>query len=306
MLHTLIHATHHLVPDQDLMAGYINGWLYEPTAERIGIVPLPSRLCDAADMEPFDSHFTGEMSHRFLAQNQGTRFAIMPVATDREKQLYAELRRNLPSMKNNNYIAVAKIWNQRYANGKDCFYKVHYHCRIDAKTYTCSKLAEHLASHFRAWQRNANIRTTLLSTEEDCSIIQDQITKHLFTHHGDVPQYNQAPIPIPTCAPLHSLPTSGPSQPGRALQRNTLDQFLSINAQSVFQITGQQEPTTSRKRRTCRRCGNNNDICKGAMKVKDCRNACQDCGDFDCAGRAPKNFQNNRTCDRTGNKIVRS
>jgi len=127
MLHTLLHITHNLVPGQDLMAGWINGWLYEPTAERIGIVPLPDRLREAADMEPFDPHFTGEITHRFLAQNQGTRFAIMPIATDREKRLYAELRQTLPSMNRNEYPAVAKVWNRAHANGIDCFYKVCYY-----------------------------------------------------------------------------------------------------------------------------------------------------------------------------------
>jgi len=106
------------------MAGWINGNLYAPTKERLGIVPVPSRLLQEADMEPFQN--SGQrMQHRYLAQNQGAKFAIIPICTVEEKRLYAKLRQDLPSMQNNDYVAAAKIWNQKYANGTDCFYKVY-------------------------------------------------------------------------------------------------------------------------------------------------------------------------------------
>jgi hypothetical protein len=78
----------------------------------------------AADMEPFDPHYSGKITQRFLAQSQGTKFAILPVGTDQEKKLYGELMRKVPSARSGDWVAAAKIWNQSYANGNDCYYKV--------------------------------------------------------------------------------------------------------------------------------------------------------------------------------------
>lgn len=179
------------------------------------------------------------------------------------------------------------------------------------KSNISAKLAEHLQSHYAIWQRNANIRTTLLSTEEERSLIQDQIQQHSSTHRKEVLQYDQASIPIPSRAPLRSLPAPASLQSSSLLPtnttagQNTLDQFFSLNARSLLQIPSQSEPSSDRQRRRCRRCGKTTDDCAGARSVEFCRKPCQDCGQLDCPGRDPKNYKNSKTCDRSGGRVVR-
>jgi hypothetical protein len=107
-----------------MMDGWINGWLYAPTEEQIGIVRIPHRMRIAADMEPFDPKNPGKITQQFLAQSQGTKFAILPVGTEQEKKHYGEMMRQVPSASSRDWVAAAKIWNQCYANGTDCYYKV--------------------------------------------------------------------------------------------------------------------------------------------------------------------------------------
>lgn len=104
LLHSLLHATYPVVPDQDLMAGFINGWLYEPTAERLGIAPIPDRLKQEFGMAPYDFQQTHKMHHQFLARSQGTKYAVMPVCTDEEKKLYKHLRNTSADMQRNDYV----------------------------------------------------------------------------------------------------------------------------------------------------------------------------------------------------------
>jgi long-subunit fatty acid transport protein len=52
-LHQLLHATSNLIPGQDTLPGWNNGWLYEPTTEQIGIAPVPQHLQISADIQPF-------------------------------------------------------------------------------------------------------------------------------------------------------------------------------------------------------------------------------------------------------------
>jgi hypothetical protein len=124
-LHLLLHATSNLIPDQDLMHGWVNGTLYETTSERIGIALVPDRLRIDADMLPYSSQAKdGTKHHHFLAKSQGTLHAVMPVCTDAEKQLFGNLMKTNQSLQSNDFQTVAKLWNSAYADGEKIFYKV--------------------------------------------------------------------------------------------------------------------------------------------------------------------------------------
>jgi hypothetical protein len=123
-LHYLLHMTQYLIPEQDTMSGWINGSLYEPTPERIGIAPVPDRLLQSTDMLPFDPSMEPQISHSFLAKSQGTQYAVTPICTAPEKKKFGELKRTIPSYRNNDHIAAARLWNQKFADGTNYFYKV--------------------------------------------------------------------------------------------------------------------------------------------------------------------------------------
>ena len=126
-IHQLLHVTQHLIPGQDLRHGWINGTLYEPTAEKVGIVAIPRKLAEEANMRSFQVDHTRKMNHAFLAQNQGTLHAVMPVHTEKEKILFGHLKHSLRAMQEDHFTEVAKIWNECYADGVDYFYKVQLH-----------------------------------------------------------------------------------------------------------------------------------------------------------------------------------
>jgi hypothetical protein len=108
LLHTLLHATANVIPGQDMMVGWINGWLYAPTEEQICIVCIPHCMHIAADMESFNP---GKITQHFLAQSQSTKFTILPVGTEQQKKHYGEMMRQVPSASSHDWVAAAKIWN---------------------------------------------------------------------------------------------------------------------------------------------------------------------------------------------------
>lgn len=164
---------------------------------------------------------------------------------------------------------------------------------------------EHLRSFQTVWARIANTRATLMVTAEARAEVQ-AILKQAPQRQaaGVLPQYEQQSIRISEAAknqnvsptlPLYPIFTPSGANTSAILQRNS----------GIDHRDNEQLASGSRSRRTCRRCGQTSDICGGARSVKNCQNPCQDCGDKDCGGRNPKNFKNQISCDRSGNRKVR-
>jgi hypothetical protein len=126
-LQLLLEATQHLIPESPKLTGWINGDLYVPAGEKIGILPVPDSIQAAADIE---SHHTGDedFHHAYLAQEQGTKYAVIAIHTTAEKILFKTLMQENPIFNQINSIPDwkqgAKAWN-RSANGHDIFYKVN-------------------------------------------------------------------------------------------------------------------------------------------------------------------------------------
>ena len=73
-----------LVPDAPIMKGWVNGDLYIPGNERIGILPVPEQLCSIAEIASYSHTHDQDHKHSFLAQQQGTKYAVMAVHTQAE------------------------------------------------------------------------------------------------------------------------------------------------------------------------------------------------------------------------------
>ncbi len=67
-----LEATRHLIPESQTLTGWINGDLYIPAGEIIGILPVPDSICAAADIESYHAE-DGQFKHAYLAQEQGTK-----------------------------------------------------------------------------------------------------------------------------------------------------------------------------------------------------------------------------------------
>ncbi len=121
-----LEATRHLIPDSQTLTGWINGDLYIPAGERIGILPVPDSVRATADIESYCPE-DGKLKHAYLAQQQGTKYAVVSVHTNAEKTLFKKLIQENPVFNQTNAASdwkqCATVWNRK-ANGKDIFYKV--------------------------------------------------------------------------------------------------------------------------------------------------------------------------------------
>jgi len=123
-----LEATRHLIPESQTLTGWINGDLYTPASERIGILPVPDLIRATADIESYhmEDH---KFRHAYLAQQQGTKYAVISIHTSAEKALFKKLMQENPIFNQTNttpdWKQCTTVWN-REANGKEIFYKVFH------------------------------------------------------------------------------------------------------------------------------------------------------------------------------------
>ena len=85
---SLLEQTHHLMPDFLAISRWVNRDLYTPTGETVGILPIPDLTRAATDIQ---SYTEDKMKHSFLAQWQGTKYAVISVHTTEGKVLFKTL-----------------------------------------------------------------------------------------------------------------------------------------------------------------------------------------------------------------------
>jgi hypothetical protein len=126
-LQRLLEETRHLIPDSQTLTGWVNGDLYSPTNEIIGILPVPDSIRITTDIESYQHNLDGKNKHSYLARQQKTKYAVISIHTTSEKQLFKKLMQENPVFNRTNsspdWKQGAKVWN-REANGQDIFYKV--------------------------------------------------------------------------------------------------------------------------------------------------------------------------------------
>jgi hypothetical protein len=134
----LLERTKHLVPDSAMLLGWVNGDLYTPAGETVGIHPIPDSIRAMADMQSFNPAVTDDsLKHKFLAKQQAARYAVISVHTIEEKLLFKKLMQERVDLQQGastpDWKQVAQLWNQT-ANGKTIFYKVRITNRLSCVT----------------------------------------------------------------------------------------------------------------------------------------------------------------------------
>jgi hypothetical protein len=128
-LQKITEKTRDLVPDSQVIQGWVNGTMYVPTKEIFGILPIPDDIRTKTAMQPYISGNTEKTKHFYLASKQGTRYAVMNIHTVEEKQTFAKLMQENPAFNQDNqdpdWHKVVEIWNSYHANGQTVFYKVN-------------------------------------------------------------------------------------------------------------------------------------------------------------------------------------
>lgn len=109
--------------------GWVNGNLYVPTSERMGILPIPDDVWHSSGMAEFSPILDGpKQAHQYLAQKQGTRKAILPVHTSAEIDLFWHLMEANPAFNSTSsgpiWKLAVKVWNEIADREDGVFYKV--------------------------------------------------------------------------------------------------------------------------------------------------------------------------------------
>lgn len=110
------------------ITGWINGNLYLPTLERVGILPVPLEIRQSNGMATFNPNLDQNQPHAYLASMQETRKAILPVHTPAEHNIFRLLMKTHPAFNTQStgpiWKAAVKVWNEHADREDDVYYKV--------------------------------------------------------------------------------------------------------------------------------------------------------------------------------------
>ncbi|EKM75414.1 hypothetical protein AGABI1DRAFT_64645 [Agaricus bisporus var. burnettii JB137-S8] len=229
-----------------------------------------------------------EHKHWFMASMQNTRKAVLPVHTQAERDLFRSLMETEPSFSPR---SGGPCWNDAVIKWNE------YAEKTDGVYY---KLVEHLKVYSSKWNSLLHVKEALSLT----SNARQPLTKliHDPSRSSNVPPVLPT-IPHPLRVELGQLEggtvTRDSTRPldtanlnhamaSRYFPDSTLLRAPSVALEmrrSVVEPETHQAQIgqTTRRRRTCRKCALPD--CKGKRAVVDCRNKCQDCGEFQCRGR---------------------
>ena len=112
------------------ISGWVNGNLYVPTTEEIGILPIPEEIHTSSGMAGYVPALDRDQQHWFLAKKQGTRKPILPIHTSAEKELFHELMNHnssfSPQSGEPRWRDAVKIWNAKADRDDNISYKVSF------------------------------------------------------------------------------------------------------------------------------------------------------------------------------------
>ncbi len=185
------------------MSNWVNGDLYSPTTEVLGILPVPPNIQTASDILSYDPDVPSK-KYPYLARKQGTHFAVLTVNTDVEKKLFSDFMMNDPiwsEATGPRWAQAVKSWNRK-ADGNLIFYKV---CRCsyggEHVFIKALQLVEHLKTYYTTWKTSMNAKHTRMATYDTRKETDALVRNH------DV-RLQHAPA-VPEKPPVRALPTRG-------------------------------------------------------------------------------------------------
>lgn len=107
---------------------WVNGNLYLPTSETIGILSIPEELRTESCMTQFDPNLDSKQLHAYLAEKQHTWKAILPVHTPAEIELFSNLMKDDDAFSSQSsgprWSECVRSWNSKANEHDGVFYKV--------------------------------------------------------------------------------------------------------------------------------------------------------------------------------------
>lgn len=110
------------------ISGWVNGNLYTPTTEVLGILPIPDTVRTSSGMAMYVPLAGKDKKYQFLAKMQGTRKPVLPIHTAAEKQHFHQLITSnsafSPTSGEPKWQEAVKIWNATADQTAEIYYKV--------------------------------------------------------------------------------------------------------------------------------------------------------------------------------------
>lgn len=111
-----------------MITGWVNGNLYQPTKEVMGVLPIPPEICLKTVMGAYVPSLHGKQPHHFLAPIQGTRKPVLPIHNQEEWDLFHELLTNNTGFSDPisgpNWDLAVQLWNNQADVRDKISYKV--------------------------------------------------------------------------------------------------------------------------------------------------------------------------------------
>lgn len=277
------------------LTSWVNGNLYQPSEEVIGVVPVPESIRKLSGMAPFEPLLNDpRQRHHFLSKLQGTRKPVLLIHTTNEKELFRKLRRenptfNSPTSDSPNWKQAVVVWNGQAdeSSSVGITYKVRniFAVKVEFVNSIHLKLPEHLALYFSSWKTRVNVKETLSLTLSERAPITKAIrdpNRSLVAPSTEA----QTLQPISVTQGFVSVKVADNSQQGHAPEAPGTSLGTQIAKKRVNDQLESMRPVKKVKIRHCGKCGEA--TCNGKMNVQRCLNRCQDCQRHDCPGRNTK------------------
>ncbi|SGY55064.1 BQ5605_C006g03957 [Microbotryum silenes-dioicae] len=210
-----------------------------------------------------------KLRHDWLAERQGTRFAVLHVHTPSERALYRYLssKTRLGAPQNLRILEITELWN-KYANGVDIFYK----------------MPEHINTWASRWSLLANAQATMNMGGNDVRVIQALLTDP--SRGRDVSMLAAKPLlghKPPVLGRLTEIEVDASDPPTSSIRPFVATASSDAGSSADFGTSSAlTRAGTTKGARRCRFCGQTTCRLKGSKLSNDgsvtgCEGACLDC-----------------------------
>ncbi|EKM74532.1 hypothetical protein AGABI1DRAFT_95562 [Agaricus bisporus var. burnettii JB137-S8] len=224
-----------------LISGWVNGNLYVPTTEVIGILPIPEDIRGQSAMAPYVHSANSQQKHSFIASMQGTRKPVLPVHTHAEEQYFRSLMNSDPSFSPQSgepkWNEAVQVWNANAESRDGVYYK----------------LVEQLKTYYSRWKAHLNVKEALSLTSEQRRPVTQMV--HDPNRSRVVPPVSPRPL-----QPHHALTGFSEHEPISTDSMANYTQQIETRIQQRVATRLQKKTPIDKPRRprTCKKCANPN------------------------------------------------
>ena len=243
-----------------LRGQWVNGNDYDHTNESFGIIQFKPDFFKPLGMFEYNDQYARDQQihHQWVAEQQGTLVAVLPVHTHEEHDLFRLLVHSSPlfsdvATRQPNWTSLAAVW-ATHANGKTIFYKVRdlttaITVTSQADSVIIPQLPEHLKAYYKIWNDYCNESNTIALNTDAANriraLLRSQTSDLNPTAPTALPMTLRGTLAAPN--PGTTLEIFSPWQIGNLLDHHSLQQsaLLYLYADTAHQTTTRSNAATT-------------------------------------------------------------